>query len=132
MVSGHVHRWEFDPCKGLTSKGHCQCGAEMIGRNYLSQDEANRLLMMNRPTKEDEMTASAPVATSASAPQPIPLEFSVNDMYICAFGFRLSPELRGQPVDRIEFSGDAREIKRLQEVLRAGTVTVTLKFAGGY
>ena len=79
------------------------------------------------------MTSSTPVVTApkSNGSSPLPLEFNMNDLYISSFGFKLSSEYEGEKVDRVEFSGDTVEIKRLQEKIKAGAIIVTLKFKSG-
>lgn len=130
----HVHRYVFeDPWGRPTSVGVCACGATTEARNRLSRQEADRLLGLTKgKIKEDKpmaVSSSPPAAAPSNGSHPaLPLELSMNDFYISSFGFKVAPEYQAQPIDRIEFSGDPAEIKRLQEKIKAGSVVVTLKF----
>lgn len=127
----HIHKFDYGWATSPTSVGRCQCGATTEGRNRISHQEADRLLGLDkRKIKEDKpMAVSTPaVTTPKNGSGPLPLEFSMNDLYISSFGFKLSSEYEGETVDRVEFSGDTVEIKRLQEKIKAGAIVVTLKF----
>lgn len=80
------------------------------------------------------MTASPtpPAVVPSNGQHPaLPLEFSMNDIYVSSFGFKVPPEYQGSIVDRIEFSGNPAEVKRLQDKIKAGEITITLKFGQG-
>lgn len=128
----HVHKFDYGWAISATSIGVCSCGTTTEGRNRISHEEADRLLNLKGKEKEGHpMTVTVPAVTAPkNGSGSLPLEFSMNDLYVSSFGFKLSSEYAEETVDRIEFSGDPAEIKRLQEKVKAGAIVVTLKFKG--